>query len=226
MRPLLCLAVLAGCGTDTVGTERPNPECTAGADMTPHNLFPLKVGATWSYAITDAQTGPAGTKTQTITGTTTLPNISGDVFVAETQKPTAGQRTVSYQQDIGPAVIRYSEDVFFNTTKIYSEIYNPYKLRAPKAPVEVGTGCTFVYHERDLDGAGATLSEIDKSESFVVEAIESVTVPAGPFNNAIKIHRTSQTTQSDKLFWYVEDVGKIKEVGSGQTEELSSYSIP
>jgi hypothetical protein len=51
-------------------------------------------------------------------------------------------------------------------------------------------------------------------------------VPAGTFK-AIRLHRTGTAAgASDKLYWFVRGVGKIKETGGSRSEELQSYSIP
>jgi len=51
---------------------------------------------------------------------------------------------------------------------------------------------------------------------------QTVTVPAGTFDNAIVLARTSDG--SEKFYWFVAGVGKVKEEG-GQTEELVSYQV-
>ena len=66
---------------------------------------------------------------------------------------------------------------------------------------------------------------------ITVIGYENVTVPAGTFNNAVKISYTYVLTGSvfapvaTWTSWFAEGVGLIKTVYDGETEELTSYSI-
>jgi hypothetical protein len=51
---------------------------------------------------------------------------------------------------------------------------------------------------------------------------QTVTVPAGTFTNAIVLIKSGGSSQ--KTYWYVPGVGKVKETG-GQTEELTAYTV-
>lgn len=61
----------------------------------------------------------------------------------------------------------------------------------------------------------------------VVAVDQSVTVPAGTFKALVVRRRANAGTGSDKTFWFVRGIGKVKETGVGeQTEELTSYTFP
>ncbi len=220
-------------GTALAACGDPNPksgtECTVdGGAAPPKNLFPLTANATWSYEVTDISGSspiPLGSKTQTVTGTTSRDGVDGDVFVLETARPD-GQLTTSFQQDIGAAVVRYAEDYSSGVTFLGQEVYDPCKLRMPKTLYSVGATLSHSFREEAYDAAGGLLSVLDKTETFGVEASGALTLPAGTFNDVVQVHRTTSPTGADKLFWYVEGVGKVREEGGGQIEELSCFRIP
>ena len=51
---------------------------------------------------------------------------------------------------------------------------------------------------------------------------ETVEVPAGTFDHVIHLQKVG--SGSTKNYWYLKDVGKVKETGS-QTEELVEYHL-
>ena len=73
---------------------------------------------------------------------------------------------------------------------------------------------------------GGTLEDREKTFVWRVTGVNvSVTVPAGMFDNAIKIERD----RPDKLgklrtYWLVPGVGKVREEGE-RTEELLRYEV-
>ncbi len=204
MRWLAIICVTA-CG----GPDEP----AAGQD-----LFPLAEGRRWQYLVTED--GVGRDKLQVVTGTTSLPDV-GEVFVVETTR-TDGERVVSYQADTGDAVARYREEQFDGDVQESLETYSPFKLRVPKNLSQPGDSRSVDYRETLYDGRGGLVSNVDKVEDWVVEAVEEVTVPAGTFE-AVRMLRTSRTSETQKRFWFVDGVGKVKEEASGQTEELVEY---
>jgi hypothetical protein len=188
------------------------------------DYFPLVLGASWTYQVTDGQT-VIGEKTQTVKEYGQHPQVSGETFTLETSKP-GGDLTVSYQRVEGDDVVRLLEEIYKNNAFDGGEVYEPSKLRVSNSMVSVGQTRTETYNEQVLDALGMVTSSLDKTEIWTVDAIESVTVPAGTFDNAARIHREGTTTGSDKTYWFVSGVGKIKEVAANQTEDLSAYTIP
>jgi hypothetical protein len=54
---------------------------------------------------------------------------------------------------------------------------------------------------------------------------ETVTVPAGTFNNALKVQRERPDKEdSARTYWLVPGIGKVKEDGE-RLEELVSYDV-
>jgi hypothetical protein len=192
--------------------------CGGGASSGEHDYFPLSLGASWTYSVTGQ-----GTKTQRVMSTTTLDGI-GEVFMLETSKPD-GDRTVSYQQIAGNDVVRYQEEIHRLGNYDGKEVYVPYKLRVSNAFSLPGERRQESYHEQDYDLNDQLVVDLVKNEAWTVEAVETITVPAGTFDGAMRVRRTSQNSASDKTYWFLDGVGKLKESGAGQTEELTSYEL-
>ena len=186
-------------------------------------LLPLVLGASWTYRVTDAGSGLSEEKTQRIAGTRALAEVAGEVFELVTDR--AGERrTITLQQRTAAGVVRYLEETYDRDRLVQREVYSPYKLRVPADIGEPGARVTQTYRDATYDGSGVLSSESKKTELWTFEAVEPVTPPFGRFERAVRIRRVSAS--SDKTFWFVEGVGKVKEVGAGQTEELVSYELP
>jgi hypothetical protein len=207
-------------GDDDDGNIIPPDDCpTTGRYMA------LTEGASWRYMVIDANDGTVTEKTQTVGP---LENVGGTkegmmAFRVTTTKPNG--MTTSWQQDTGDAIRRHKEIDAAGTTQT-TEIYDPYRTRVDESSGRLVAGATWTesYTEIVTTPTGATTTT-PKTEQWTVDAMEeSVTVPAGTFC-AMRVHRTSTVaggSGSDKMFWFARGVGKIKEVGQGQTEELMS----
>ncbi len=217
---LATASALGACGGAPVDAGNGN----GGTSNGEIDLFPLTVGNSWTYNIT-VDSNLAGQKTQTVLRTDMHPDAEGEVFVLESLKP-SGSRTVSYQQKRGGDTVRYVEEIHkASGGPPSSEVYTPYKLRVWNDALVVGEQRVESYSENSKDPDGIITGEFAKTEEWVVGAIESVTVPAGTFDDAVRIHRTTVTTATEKTYWFAPGVGKIREVGKGQTEELESFTV-
>ena len=101
-------------------------------------------------------------------------------------------------------------------------VFEPSDIRVDTDTYELGTQYTQTYlenhDERDEN------PDVQKTQTFTVEAVdEPVTVPAGTFR-AIKIRRTTDDNGPSKMYWYVPGIGKIKELG-GQLEDLTTHQV-
>ena len=77
---------------------------------------------------------------------------------------------------------------------------------------------------------GSQITIANFQGSYVIEAIEDVTVPAGTFQNCIKMHEIENTPGglADFHVWYAPEVGPIKydyPNRANRTDVLESYSI-
>lgn len=207
---LLLSALAGGCGDSSDDGEQ-------GAAM-----LPLVVGARWTYLVTEVS-GATSDKTQTVLREVVIDDSPDPVLELETDRD-EGRRTVSYQQQIGVGVVRYREESYGALGLAQIEVYEPYKLRVPAGLGEPGASLTQSFQDSAYAPDGSLRSVASKSEVWSFEAIETVTVPAGEFERAIRLRRVSQA--SDKTYWFVEGVGKVREDGAGQREELRSYEVP
>jgi hypothetical protein len=230
-RSLLALLILGGCtagsgsGDDDGDDDTPPPptdlECpTEGRYMA------LTEGATWTYRVDD---GEAVTeKTQTVGA---LEDVGGTkagtmAFRLTTNKPGGGQ-TISWQEDTGTAIRRHRELDQSGGTQT-DEIYEPYKLRVDESAAHLteGAAWTETYQEIVTDTENVT-TMADKSEDWEVVAVdEMLAVAAGEFCtlHVQRMSSTGGTGGSLKHYWFARGVGKVKESGDNQTEELVSYS--
>jgi hypothetical protein len=187
-------------------------------DPVPASLFPLAKGNQWSFKVTESN-GTVNHKTQTVTAT--IATDFGPGFVLDTGR----------NNDLIRSIQVVSEGQLLRVSEISSEIgavKERLRFEPPSLRVDLEkTGATDTYeamHEEVLLGPrGEIFQRSPKTNRFFIDAIdEPVTVPAGDFR-AVKVRReTVGSTQ--KVFWYVFGVGKVKETG-GQTEELEAYEL-
>ncbi|MBI1946083.1 MAG: hypothetical protein HYS27_10325 [Deltaproteobacteria bacterium] len=178
--------------------------------------IPLAVGASWTYDTSETATGTSGTKTQTVT------EVTDGVATLVTDKA-GGGTTTSKQQDLDDAVVRLSEEsVTAAGGPDGSESYDPAKVRVPKTLRVPGDSLTDSYTETVVDAAGVSTTN-EKSEEWTLLEITSYDVPVGTFPNSFHFLRSGAV---DKHFWFANGVGKIREEGGGQVEELSGYELP
>jgi len=208
------LAWAAGCGDDGGGGRD-------GGGSSVSALLPLAVGASWTYRVTDAVSGTVEDKSQTVTSTQRLEGVDGDVFELVTGR-TDGDRTESYQQSTAAGVVRFREETFSGQALQQGERYAPAKLRVP-ALTDVGASVAQTFSVTKYDASGAATVPSAKTEIWVLEATETITVPAGTFDT-VRLRRTG--AKNEKRYWFARGVGKVREEGTGQTEELESYEVP
>lgn len=220
----------AACGTGDPGTPGTTPTASPTATApTEGRLLPLAVGATWTYRVTDPATGEVADKSNTVEA---LENVGGEkdgiqAYRVRTEK--LNGVTVSWQEDLGNAIVRHREQAFRADGSMKTEDwYLPGKLRVDESETHLEPGATWTetYSERVIDGDDGTITMVEKSETWTVEAVdEEVTVPAGTFR-CVRLRRVGDSDgASVKTWWFAPGVGKVKETG-GQTEELVDWVLP
>lgn len=219
---VLCLALL-GCGdsgTDSTGADA-SSECAQSG-----RFMELAVGRSWTYKVTDTTSHTVSMKTQTVGAKEAVASHPGIMaFKVTTTKP--GGTTTSWQEDLGTEVRRHAENDNAGGT-MTAEHYDPYRIRVDETAAHTMTGATWTSSYTEFVSTnGAAETTAAKVETWsVVSAEETVTVPAGTFC-ALHLHRTSTVDGaqgSTKDYWFVRDVGKVKETGDGQSEELTAHS--
>jgi hypothetical protein len=189
----------------------------------------LTTGATWAYRVTDASNVRTD-KTQTVGP---FEDVGGDkagtmAFRLTTTKGALGNGlTISWQEDTGSGVIRHREQDMSGSTQS-DEIYAPFRTRIDETPAHTATGAAWQENYTEtVTVTGLPPMMIAKVEDWSVIAVdEVVSVPAGTFC-ALHVHRESMAGGIDgsvKDYWFARGVGKVKETGVNQTEELASYS--
>ena len=224
---IAAVALAAGaCGSIDPVAQEPLDETGAPAQL----LLPLAEGNRWTYRVTDGDT--VETKIQEVGEREPIggsgPHADVEAFRMTTRRGIDGSNeTVSWQGTVGARVVRYREQAFNATTGDLDieEYWDPYKLRVDQTEEFLETGGSFLesYDETKLiPGEQPTTAE--RSDRWTVLAVnEEVTVPAGTFE-AVKMNRVSSSQGSVKTYWFVENIGKVKEEG-GQLEELESYEV-
>lgn len=188
---------------------------------------PLKMGATWTYDVTDPMTMTASTVTQKVEAIEDIGGMKAGTRAYRIRRDATSGYEIHWDEDKGGSVIRHREQSHDAMGVVDGEeYYLPGRLRVDEtaAHTMMGAKWTESYTQTAIDKTGvATMSM--KTESWTVDAAdEMITVPAGTFK-CLRVHRTNAATLLDKTYWFSQGVGKVKEMG-GNTEQLSSYKIP
>src|SRR5687767_73523 len=205
-RSTLILMLAASCGTE-------DPPGSKG-----ESLFPVAVGNSWTYRITDGDAEEAP-KTQTITGT-----AADGAFVFETVRGVNGDReSVSIQKiDEENRLVRLSEYSLFQGNETERITYVPFDIRIDTDDYSRGLEYSQTYLEDHI--GSDTAPDVMKTQNFLVEAVdELLTVPAGTYRT-VRIRRTT-IDGPGKLFWYAAGIGKIRETNGVRTEELTTAEL-
>lgn len=190
------------------------------------SLLPWKTGHRWTYRVTGG--GQVGMKTTTVGALEEVggkgPNRTLRAFKVTTEKG-AMDKTVSWQAVVGESVLRYREVAYSASTgaQELEEHWAPHKLHVHSDAQHRRAGEKWVEtYEETKTLADGGVAQATVSDTWMVDGTDiSVTVPAGTFK-AVVLIKAGATSQ--KTYWYVPGVGKVKETG-GQTEELVSYEL-
>jgi hypothetical protein len=243
---LLPIGLMAGIGCGG-GSSKP-PTDTTGP------YVPLKVNNEWRYNVIETD-GTVSAKVQGVTAmgvvggtgpaaaTMAYKLVTGDKFGDDkgdvSYQNWADSRLVRYREvSVGGSSGKTKKEEYYDGmyklrvwddaehTKVgmrWIEAYKTFTVDTPKTPDDAGTpnadGGTAV------DAGLVTTDEMTSEVWSVVAVDEPVTVPAGTFK-ALVLEKIVAANGSDKKFWFVRGVGKVKETGVGdQTEELIKYTI-
>jgi hypothetical protein len=210
---------LLGCGDGDPSSDDPS----AGA------LLPWSEGNSWTYKVTDNRTGTVTRKVTTIKPAEpvggTGPNKDTLANKVVTSKEDGNDETHSWQAVVGDKVVRYRELALASGTPDLEEHWDPFKLRVDGSPSRTKAGPSWVekYAETKIKN-GVVDGPFDRRDTWqVLKEAEKVIVPAGEFD-AFVLTRASGS-DSTKSYYFVRGVGKVKETGANQTEELESYDL-
>jgi hypothetical protein len=226
----------------------PPPPPTDGGNPTdpqtptaPPSLWPLSAGSTWKYQIQDEQLGNF-TKTVTVVGREDVPGMSPAMPAVRVHSiQTRDQVGEVYEEESwqlelsNGLVVRLREQDFKdraqNPNPIRVKRWTTIGTNRPAAIIkslskEPAAGWQHTDTVNEVERIGNEPEEV-KARTFQwkVVGVESVTVPAGTFPNALKVIRTKQGKElKDRTYWLVPGIGKVKEDGE-RLELLESYDV-
>jgi hypothetical protein len=230
---------------DTGGPALPGdpvePTPSSPPQPPPPGLWPLTTGSTWTYQIRDETLGDFK-KTVTVLGASDVPELSPPtraVLVHSVQLRNGMNEVYeeeSWQLELtNGLVVRLREQDYRDRDQ------NPTPIRVTRwltpGTHQAAAIMKSLSREQPVDWQHTdTLTEVtriggepeeSKEHTFLwkVVGMESVTVPAGTFPNALKVVRTRQGKElKERTYWLVPGVGKVKEEGE-RAELLESYDV-
>lgn len=218
----------ASCG-DGDGQSPADGGAMGDAPPSSQRFLPLRVGASWTYTVTPV-TAPAEDKTTTVEALEDVGGLKSGVraYRVRTEKPDGV--TVSWQEDRGITVVRHREQSFTSSAALVSdEFYQPHKLRLDEDAEHTAAGASWMetYQEVEIDPITGAQTTLTKVETWTVDAASEPCQVSGTELSCLRVRRTGQDLgQAAKTYWFARGVGKIKEVGANQTEELKAYQVP
>jgi hypothetical protein len=227
---LLTAALLAAaaCGGDDDDDDDPSG-IDAGVDAAviscgfgSEDYLPYAAGYRWTYRLTDLDTGERATKDQRIDPEMNHPEY-GPVVVQVTGK--INGETISLSRREGDRVLRFQQEDWNATGALErTTIYDPPQVRIDESSEHLEVGATWdeEYTEIVLDPKGVELMRVDTVDrNEVLGDDDPCDSPMGNFR-CLRIHRTRVLGGvAEKEFHFARGIGKIREVGSNQLEELT-----
>lgn len=224
---LLAAAACGGNGDDDAN-EDGGP---GGADAEPgetcfdsDSYLPQEVGNTWSYKITDLVSGAVATKAQSVEDAITDPTF-GPVTVQLTGKLNGSTRSLFKVE--GDAILRVQQEDLDATGALEkTTVYDPGQLRIDQSAdkLEMGAAWDDVYTntETPVVGAMVVTEVVDHWEVLGVDV--PCEGPIGAYE-CIRLKKTrTMGGTSVKEFFFARGVGKVRESGDNQLEELEACS--
>lgn len=218
--------------TETEAAAEVAPE-TAANGACSHPYYPVLPDTTWHYRSTT-------TGLPTIDQYFTYEEITADSFVSKQR--IEGETTTDLEatwlcKDDGLLNVAYGLVTFMDLPGDFT--FETVEYEGVSLPLAeewvVGKEWTGNWHikgEADIAGVGTTVSDIDVVQENRIVAVESVTVPAGTYDEAVRVDSTvtleltttvgetsmpGMTTDFSLSAWYVEGVGMVKQ-SSADTE--------
>jgi hypothetical protein len=154
------------------------------------------------------------------------PNAATMAFRMVTMKGVGGtDETISWQARVGSRVVRYREQSFGAMTGQLEleEHWAPSKLRVDESPEHTVTPATWLEIDQETKlPVGGTPTTAEVRERWTVTADhQSVTVQGQSYEVMI----VTKAGGSEKTYWWARGIGKVKEIGPNQIEELMSYQV-
>jgi len=234
--------------TQPPATETPSrTETPAGtaSGLCANPYYPVREGATWSYASTGGPSGGYG-----FTDTITFVREDGFTLTSKFSDLTRTQEWACKPEGLVALQLGGTSAATLNNDnmKVTLDVDHVSGVTFPNSIQPGDTWQHALEFTGKIDVAGQEIGATgDAKSSFQAIGIESVTVPAGTFD-ALKIHIETTinisgdfngaafpvTVSSPYDYWFVQGVGWVKAAGRGtvgtesfsETIELQSYSVP
>ncbi len=223
-----CLGLVVACGGSSGGPGGPGDSAVdSGVDPT-QRYEPWSAGTVWSYKLTDP-TGvlpPQTGQLTTLAGPVDVGGVhAGTMALVAHIDQMVGSKDV-FESLLSDVDVRYRTEFHDDAgTLTKTEEVQPYRVKLDESPAHTMAGAqwshTFTQISTLPGQAPTTKTKTD--QWLVVSSSESITVPAGTFM-ALHVRRTS-SSGSIQDYWYASGVGKVKETGGGQEEELESFTL-
>lgn len=187
--------------------------------------LPYQVGYSWGYQVTDLGSGERSDKNQEIMPEVDDPEL-GPVLVQRTEKSTGA--TVSYLVREDAAVIRLRQEDYDELDMLQRTTdYDPGQTRLDESSEHLAEGAMWdtPYAVTVYDETGTLVGTTDRIDSWEIlgTGVECES-PLGTFE-CLHVRRIRTVGGiADKQYWFARGVGKVKELGSNQLEELVSCS--
>lgn len=202
-------AVSSSSGTTTTGG---NP---GGGATTTQDYFPMTVNSVWNYNVTAGSTSYQSTNLVTQVTTSA-------VFIKSSTTLNSIYSIVEYSKQSSGAWT-FSKITTYNSNGSVSQVvtFSP-PLQITPSNWATGTHETVNSTESVSNG-----SHYSYTQDITVNGSESVTVPSGTFNNAMKVTNVStiQGTTNTTTYWFVDGEGLVKSSATNYSSPLSSYTI-
>ena len=192
-------------------------------DFDSDDYLPYAAGYTWSYRLTDLDDGERAIKEQRIEPEMIHPDY-GAVVVQVTGK--INGETISLTRREGDRVLRFQQEDRDATGALErTTIYEPPQIRIDESSehIQLGAAWDEAYTEIVLDPAGVEMMRVDTIDHNEVLGVDDpCDSPMGEFS-CLRVRRTRLAGGvAEKEFHFARGIGKIREVGSNQLEELTA----
>jgi hypothetical protein len=215
---LLSSLPLAACGGDDGDGDNGGGSnfCGFGND----DYLPYQAGFSWTYRVTDLGTGVRTSKEQSIEPEIEHPDF-GAVLVQVTSKPNG--ETVSHLRREGDRVLRFQQEDYDSARTLErTTVYEPPQIRIDESTERIAAGAEWdENYTETITDPGLGLVEIPTTDHWEVLALDApCESPAGTFE-CIRLRRTRTAGGvAQKEFHFARGIGKVREVGGNQLEEL------
>jgi hypothetical protein len=197
------------------------------------DYYPMVAGSTLTYRHSgDGSSWDDKTKV-------TATKVDGDdAWITEGAPDQKGETSKNTIIQIGTRILRSHKQELKSGIAQGTVDYDPGFIRFDRAWVDKDDGFSedIGYKRTEKTAAGSVIAEDDREHTWTVEKRrDSVSVPAGDFDDCMRVRRTrirgnpaNASDDDDKVFWFCAGIGKVKELSEigGGDEELVSCDIP